>query len=150
MLAVLNSLWGRILGGVAVGLLILAIAFWSQWRMADTARARAETERDIAQAANQSNQETINALQAQQSLEGRILGELRDIRAGIVADTQEWRNQLDALASENPDVQADLDYRYSPELVCLRDAANGVANPDCLPVSKRGASTDNAGAVEPR
>jgi hypothetical protein len=44
MLALLNSLWGRLALGVAGALLVLAFCFWGLWRMAEGDRARTAAE----------------------------------------------------------------------------------------------------------
>lgn len=131
MISVLGFLKGRLaLAGLAVAMTVIAGLYF----LYAGSQATLETTREnlaTAEAANKTNAATIEALQARADADAALLRELQDIRAEIARDAQRRRLELDELAAEIPDVQAILDAVYPAELVCLRDAANGVANADC-------------------
>jgi hypothetical protein len=131
MISFLGFLKGRLaLAGLAVALTVIAGLYF----LYSGSQATLETTREnlaVAEAANKTNAATIEALQARADADAALLRELQDIRAEIARDAQRRRAQLDELAEAMPDVQAILELAYPAELVCLRNAANGIADPNC-------------------
>ena len=131
MLGLFSSLWGKILIIATGSAFALAGAFFLLFLMAQGEASRERAGRVLAEAANEANQNAIKLMQDHAAREAIILRRLDELQAGIAQNAQERRAQLEQLARDNPNVQDDLDYRFSLDLVCLRDAQNGVTNPDC-------------------
>lgn len=104
-----SGFWGKALligAGVAAGaaLILFLLLLWALDGKSD-----AEAERDTAQAANRSNQETIAFLRGEVQRNGQIA--LRLLTRHAVADQEatDARNERERLAEEDPDVEAFLD-----------------------------------------
>lgn len=149
MMGFLMNLQGRLaLIGLAASLAIIA-GLWFRLDYVANQRAEERAAKEIALAANVANAETIQALQDGISRDAALLRELRDIRAEVTRATQQQRAELDELARSVDGVQEALTRPYPLELICLRDAQNGVANPACGDGAERGASTSVPTSSEP-
>jgi hypothetical protein len=118
---------------IGVGIALFALVAFLSFRLDRAQETIAAQEADIALgiAANASLVEANGELQRQAEKDGVALRDLRILHARNAADAERRRVELDRLTEENPDVQAALSAPYPIELVCLRDASNGVANADC-------------------
>jgi len=129
MLAIVNTIAGRIAIGAAIALLAL-VAFLS-FRIQGAEAKIAARDATIAQtiAANESLAASNEALQKQATRDGAILRELRDVQTRIAAVADQRRLELDRLAESDPDVASFLDMPI-PAALRVPDAARGDADGD--------------------
>jgi hypothetical protein len=115
-----------VLGGV-----VIVAALFFRGELLKSQRDAARSELQIAVGANKTLQGTLADLEAQAGREDELLRELQGIRSGLAQDAADRRSELARLARDNEDVEDALSRPLPLGLVCLRDAANGVANPLC-------------------
>lgn len=109
MLTLLNSLWARFAVWIAGGAAVLAVLLFLLLLWALDGKSDAEAERDTAQAANRSNQETIAFLRGEVQRNGEIALRLSARHVAADQEATDARNERERLAEENPDVEAFLD-----------------------------------------
>jgi len=129
MLAIVNTIAGRIAIGAAIALLAL-VAFLS-FRLQGAEAKIAARDATIAQtiAANETLVAVNTELQKRAARDGEALRNLRDVQTRLAADADRRRIELDRLAESDPDVADFLDMPI-PAALRVRHAPSGDADGD--------------------
>jgi len=129
MLAIVNTIAGRIAIGAAIALLAL-VAFLS-FRLQGAEAKIAARDATIAQtiAANETLVAVNTELQKRAARDGEALRNLRDVQTRLAAIADGRRIELDRLAETDPDVASFLDMPI-PAALRVRDAPSGDADGD--------------------
>lgn len=120
-MALLGSLWGRIVLGVAGVFLILAVTFCWSWVEAEKRRARLDERLQVALATNEANQDAIARLESEAERLDRLLVRSAEREEYLRQQSNTFRNAVNDVIEDNPDVE---DYNRQP----VPDSLRGVFN----------------------
>lgn len=141
MLAILNSLWGKIVLGAAGVFLILAVIFCLNWVEAEKRRAQLSERLQVAIATNEANQNAIDALEREASRLDQLLMRSAEREDYLRQQSNDFRDRLDQIIEDNPDVE---DYNRQP----VPDDLRGVFN-SRFTDPNRGRAPDATGNANP-
>jgi hypothetical protein len=101
----IGGLLTKVLGGVAIGLVMLLVAAWFRLQFVENERDRYEAERNEAIAVAEANEATIETLLAETERLDNLLLRADEREREIRQDARRNRQALQSVAEDNPDVE---------------------------------------------